>query len=313
MKQPILQVGNLRTYFPIQKGLLRHTTGFIRAVDGITFDVMPGETIGIVGESGCGKSTMLRSILGLIKPSAGTVELDGTTITGAHHANRWIRENMQMVFQNPYASLNPKQTIGATIREPLQVLHHLPRDKWNSRVNELLQMVGLNPGDAIKFPHQFSGGQRQRIGIARALACNPRVLLLDEPVAALDVSIQAQVLNLLGDLQRDLDLTYVFVSHDLAVVRYLSARVLVLQHGKMIEMADTEELFDNPLHPYTSALLEAVPVPDPDFEQSRTTVYENTDVPELNVNIPTAMPTTSPEAGSIWTRVKPNHYVAGSL
>ncbi len=307
MTRPILRVENLRTYFPIQRGLLRRTAGFVRAVDGVTFDLLPGETIGIVGESGCGKSTLLRSIVGLIKPSSGTIQLDGNTLTASSRHNRQILQDMQMVFQNPYASLNPKMTIGSIIREPLQVLQLLSKDKWNSRVNELLQVVGLNPDDTMKFPHQFSGGQRQRIGIARALACSPRLLLLDEPVAALDVSIQAQVLNLLFDLQQDLGLTYVFVSHDLAVVRYLSTRILVLRQGRMIEMADTEELFANPLHPYTQTLLAAVPIPDPDIEQSR--VPGNL----VDTSAEAMQETTTLEISeSEWKRVKPNHYVTVS-
>ncbi len=307
MTRPILRVENLRTYFPIQRGLLRRTAGFVRAVDGVTFDLLPGETIGIVGESGCGKSTLLRSIVGLIKPSSGTIQLDGNTLTASSRHNRQILQDMQMVFQNPYASLNPKMTIGSIIREPLQVLQLLSKDKWNSRVNELLQLVGLNPDDTMKFPHQFSGGQRQRIGIARALACSPRLLLLDEPVAALDVSIQAQVLNLLFDLQQDLGLTYVFVSHDLAVVRYLSTRILVLRQGRMIEMADTEELFANPLHPYTQTLLAAVPIPDPDAEQSMVTG----DL--VDTSAEAMQETTTLEISeSEWKRVKPNHYVTVS-
>lgn len=306
MTHPILQVENLRTYFPIQRGLFRRTTGFVRAVDGVTFDLLPGETIGIVGESGCGKSTLLRSIVGLIKPSSGTIQLDGNPLTASPRHNRQILRDMQMVFQNPYASLNPKATIGSIIREPLEVLQLLSKDKWNARVNELLQMVGLNPDDTMKFPHQFSGGQRQRIGIARALACSPRLLLLDEPVAALDVSIQAQVLNLLSDLQQDLGLTYVFVSHDLAVVRYLSTRILVLRHGRMIEMADTEELFANPLHPYTRTLLSAVPTLDPDVEQSKAT--ENFADTSQTLQETTTHEISEPE----WKRVKPNHYVTVS-
>ncbi|QSO46656.1 ABC transporter ATP-binding protein [Alicyclobacillus mengziensis] len=307
MTRPILRVETLRTYFPIQRGLLRRTAGFVRAVDGVTFDLLPGETIGIVGESGCGKSTLLRSIVGLIKPSSGTIQLDGNTLTASSRHNRQILQDMQMVFQNPYASLNPKMTIGSIIREPLQVLQLLSKDKWNSRVNELLQLVGLNPDDTMKFPHQFSGGQRQRIGIARALACSPRLLLLDEPVAALDVSIQAQVLNLLSDLQQDLGLTYVFVSHDLAVVRYLSTRILVLRQGRMIEMADTEELFANPLHPYTQTLLAAVPIPDPDAEQSMVTG----DL--VDTSAEAMQETTTLEISeSEWKRVKPNHYVTVS-
>lgn len=311
MTHPILQVENLRTYFPIQRGLFRRTTGFVRAVDGVTFDLLPGETIGIVGESGCGKSTLLRSIVGLIKPSSGTIQLDGNPLTASPRHNRQILRDMQMVFQNPYASLNPKATIGSIIREPLEVLQLLSKDKWNARVNELLQMVGLNPDDTMKFPHQFSGGQRQRIGIARALACSPRLLLLDEPVAALDVSIQAQVLNLLSDLQQDLGLTYVFVSHDLAVVRYLSTRILVLRHGRMIEMADTEELFANPLHPYTRTLLAAVPTLDPDVEQSKAP--ENFADTSQTLQETTRLETTTHEISEPeWKRVKPNHYVTVS-
>ena len=306
MDQPILRVSQLKTYFPVHKGLLHRITDFVRAVDGITFDVMAGKTLGVVGESGCGKSTMLRSIIGIIKPTFGTVEINGKSVITPRHKSQTIYRTVQMVFQNPYASLNPKQTIGSIVEEPLKVLQLAPRNTWATRVKELLEMVGLNPDDAEKFPYQFSGGQRQRIGIARALACNPKLLLLDEPVAALDVSIQAQILNLLLDLQRKLHLTYVFVSHDLGVIRYVSNRILVLRDGHMVEMAETQELLNNPLHPYTRALLDAVPTPDPEIAQARAATRNDTmelDSEESGTRSESAIVTQ-------WKCVKPNHYMA---
>lgn len=309
MTETILRVENLKTYFPIHTGLTRRKTNYFRAVDGITFDVKAGETLGVVGESGCGKSTMLRSIIGLLPLSFGTVELGGRPITMKAGDRRSVYKTMQMVFQDPYGSLDPRQTIGNTILEPLKVMHVYPRERWVERLYELLDMVGLNVDDADKFPHQFSGGQRQRVAIARALACNPKLVLLDEPVSALDVSIQAQVLNVLQDLQRELNLAYVFVSHDLSIVRYLSDRILVMQNGRMVEMADADELFCNPIHSYTRSLLDAIPIPDPDIEQPENNARDDSWEMENGEFDQTAQRGEEKNKQE-WKLVAPNHYVA---
>jgi peptide/nickel transport system ATP-binding protein len=272
----LLEVKNLKKYFPVKRGIFRRTVGWVKAVDGVNFFIRRGETLGLVGESGCGKTTTGRAILKLIEPDPGSQILfhdDGRTIDIAKLRPRQmkpLRRKMQIIFQDPYSSLNPRMTIGDIIGEPL-VIHGVAstRREREARVKELLEAVGLNPAYMKRYPHEFSGGQRQRIGIARALALDPQLVVCDEPVSALDVSIQAQVINLLEDLQKEFGLTYLFIAHDLSVVRHISDRVAVMYLGKIVEMAETEELFQNPKHPYTEALLSAVPVPDPDVKMER--------------------------------------------
>ncbi|MEX2238296.1 MAG: dipeptide ABC transporter ATP-binding protein [Dehalococcoidia bacterium] len=277
----ILQVRDLRVYFPVTSGLIfQRKVADVRAVDGISFDVHRGETLGLVGESGCGKSTTGKAILQLYKPTDGTVVFNGRDLNKLGSGDmRRERRNLQMIFQDPYASLNPRMSVGSIIAEPLTI-HGLAkgRDK-KTRVQELLQTVGLNPYYANRYPHEFSGGQRQRIGIARALAVEPDFIVCDEPVSALDVSIQAQIINLLMDLQDKFGLTYLFIAHDLSVVRHISDRVAVMYLGKFMELSDRNELYENPLHPYTKALLSAVPIPDPDIEQKRERIILTGDVP----------------------------------
>jgi len=268
--QPILEVRDLRKYFPIRKGLLSRTVGNVRAVDGISFDVYPGEVLGLVGESGCGKTTAGRCILQLIPPTSGSVKFEGQEIVGLPRRQmRPLRRRMQIVFQDPYSSLNPRLTVGSILREAVTT-HKLATGRAvHDRVAELLTLVGLSPSHAARYPHEFSGGQRQRIGIARALAVNPRLIVADEPVSALDVSIQAQVVNLLRDLQRQMNLTYIFVAHDLSVVEHISDRVAVMYLGTIAELASSTELYRNPRHPYTVSLLSAIPIPDPDRRRQR--------------------------------------------
>jgi oligopeptide transport system ATP-binding protein len=268
--ETLLQVRNLKKYYPIRGGVFGRKIGEVKAVDDVSFAVKKGETLGIVGESGCGKSTTGRSILRLEEPTAGEVEFEGANLTKlSGEEMRRMRRELQMVFQDPFASLNPRQTAGSIIEEPL-IVHGLGDAKERKeKVKELLSVVGLDSYHAGRYPHQFSGGQRQRIGIARALAVNPKLIVADEPVSALDVSIQSQVLNLLEDLQETYDLTYLFIAHDLSVVRHISDRVGVMYLGRMVELADRDELYEHPIHPYTQALLSAVPVPDPDAKRER--------------------------------------------
>jgi oligopeptide transport system ATP-binding protein len=266
----LLVVRDLRKYFPIKKGFWRRTVGHVKAIDGVSFDILPGEVLGLVGESGCGKTTTGRSILRLIEPSGGEVVFDGKDVIELDKGGlRRLRREMQIVFQDPYSSLNPRMTVGAMLTEALRIHRIAEGEAAQRRVRELLQVVGLFPEHAGRYPHEFSGGQRQRIGIARALSVNPRFIVCDEPVSALDVSIQAQILNLLHDLQRDFHLTYLFIAHDLAVVEHISDRVAVMYLGKLMEMAEGEELYRNPLHPYTRVLLSAIPVPDPSRRRER--------------------------------------------
>ena len=278
----LLSVQNLKMHFPITRGIiLQRQVGSIKAVDGITFDLMRGETLGLVGESGCGKSTTGRAILQLYEPTAGEVVFEGQDLTDINSGDlRRMRRRMQMIFQDPYASLNPRMTVGSIVGEPLEV-HKIggSRREQQQRVQELLEIVGLNPYFINRYPHEFSGGQRQRIGVARALAVNPSFIVCDEPISALDVSIQAQVINLLEDLQSEMGLTYLFIAHDLSVVRHISDRIAVMYLGKIVELADREVLYENPLHPYTQALLSAVPIPDPQVEKKRQRIILEGDVP----------------------------------
>jgi oligopeptide transport system ATP-binding protein len=285
----LLDVRGLKMYFPITQGvLLQRRVGWVRAVDDISFHIARGETLGLVGESGCGKSTTGRAILQLYRPTAGEVYLDGDDLTRLKGGDlRRTRRRMQMIFQDPYASLNPRMTVGSIIAEPLEI-HNLARGKAKQeRVAELLRLVNLNPYFANRYPHEFSGGQRQRIGIARALAVEPQLIICDEPISALDVSIQAQIINLLEELQSELGLTYLFIAHDLSVVRHISDRVAVMYVGKIVELTDRNELYERPLHPYTRALLSAVPVPDPQIERRRQRIILSGD-PASPVNPPVA-------------------------
>ena len=277
----LVEVKDLKMYFPITQGIvIQKHVGDIKAVDGITFNIHRGETLGLVGESGCGKSTTGRAILQLYTPTAGEVHFEGQDIVKMKGESlRKMRRRMQMIFQDPYASLNPRMTVGNIIAEPLEVHNILKRSERRDRVKELLEVVGLNPYFINRYPHEFSGGQRQRIGVARALALNPDFIVADEPISALDVSIQAQVINLLEDLQEQFGLTYLFIAHDLSVVRHISDRIAVMYLGKLVELADRFTLYDNPLHPYTQALLSAVPIPDPVIEEKRQRIILEGDVP----------------------------------
>jgi oligopeptide transport system ATP-binding protein len=286
--QPLIKVENLKKYFPIKGGLLGKDIGQVKAVDDVSFFINKGETLGIVGESGCGKSTTGRTILRLLEPTEGKIYFEGRDITNlSSNEMRKVRREMQMVFQDPFASLNPRHTIGKILEEPLIVHGVKDKKERQNRVNELLKVVGLSGYHAKRYPHQFSGGQRQRIGIARALAVNPKLIIADEPVSALDVSIQSQVLNLLQDIQNEYGLTYLFIAHDLGVVRHISDRVGVMYLGHMVELSESEDLYTNPLHPYTQALLSAVPIPDVTYQKER--IILQGDVPSP-ANPPTGCP-----------------------
>ncbi len=269
-EESLLEVKDLKKHFPIKGGVFSKTVGYVYAVDGISFTVHKGETLGLVGESGCGKSTTGRTLLRLIEPTSGEIHFEGQNITEIEKGEmRSLRREMQIIFQDPYASLNPRMTVGSIIGEPLEIHKIAKGGEKQERVAALLEKVGLRPEDTRKYPHEFSGGQRQRIGIARALALNPKLIVCDEPVSALDVSIQAQVINLLEDLQEEFDLSYLFIAHNLNVVEHISNRVAVMYLGKIVELATDRELYTNPQHPYTEALLSAVPVPDPTAEKKR--------------------------------------------
>ncbi len=270
MDNSILNVNGVEMFFPIRKGVFRRVGSHVRAVDGVSFSVSKGETLGIVGESGCGKTTLGRAIMGLYSPTAGNVLFNGVdmmTLKGKSLKN--MRKNIQMIFQDPYESLNPRHSIGHILEEPFLLHGYSDRKERLQKVEQLIEKVGLPWGALDKFPHEFSGGQRQRIGVARALALNPALVICDEPVSALDVSIQSQILNLLMDLQEELSLTYVFISHDLTVVRHISDRILVMYLGRIVEEASGEDIYENPAHPYTKALISAIPIPDPFYESNR--------------------------------------------
>src|SRR5712691_5677017 len=289
MAEDLLVVDNVKKYFPVTRGIIfQKQVGAVKAVDGLSFTVKQGETLGIVGESGCGKSTLARCIMRLLDVTDGKIVFDGRDITKlSRPAMRPVRRELMMIFQDPYASLNPRKRVGFIIAEALEV-HKLGTDaEIKRRVQELLEVVGLNPEHYNRFPHEFSGGQRQRIGVARALAVNPKLIVCDEPVSALDVSVQAQILNLLKDLQRDFGLTYVFIAHDLNVVRHISDRVLVMYLGKAVEVAARGQIYVEPKHPYTGALLSAVPIADPELGRERKQIVLEGDVPSP-VNPPSA-------------------------
>jgi len=271
MKKPLISVRNLRKHFPIKSGVLPKARGYTLAVDDLNFDIYEGETLGLVGESGCGKTTTGRCLLRLIEPTSGSVFFLNQNIMQMSKSQlRDFRKNMQFVFQDPFSSFNPRMTAGRIIAEPLLVHNLLSKNEIEDRVAQLMEEVGLDPAYSNRFPHEFSGGQRQRIGIARALALNPRFIVADEPVSALDVSVQAQVMNLFCDLQQKHDLTYLFISHDLSIVRFISDRLAVMYSGKIVEIGDVDSIFGNPRHPYTKTLLDAVPVPDPAIMKKRS-------------------------------------------
>jgi len=316
----LLKVDGLKKYFPIRKGILNTQVGDVKAVDDVSFEVFEGETLGIVGESGCGKSTTGRLLMRLLEPTEGKIEFAGKMISElSNNEMRKARRDIQMIFQDPYASLNPRHNIGKILEEPL-IVHGIGNAKERKqKVLELLEIVGLNEYHVKRYPHQFSGGQRQRIGIARALMTNPRMVIADEPVSALDVSIQAQVLNLLQNLQKDLKLTYIFISHDLGVVRHISNRVGVMYLGKLVELTASEDLYAEPLHPYTQALLSSVPVPDPTFEREQLII--SGDIPSasnppggctFHTRCPFKKEECSQEVPKM-QEVKPGHYVACHL
>ncbi|MGD0764697.1 MAG: dipeptide ABC transporter ATP-binding protein [Dehalococcoidia bacterium] len=317
---PLIEVNHLKMYFPVTAGIIfQRKIADVKAVDDVSFSIRRGETLGLVGESGCGKSTVGRAMLQLYRPTAGEVLFDGRDLVKVKgNELRHFRRKMQMIFQDPYASLNPRMSVGSIIGEPL-VIHNLAKGKARrERVQELMRIVGLNPYYANRYPHEFSGGQRQRVGVARALAVEPKFIVCDEPVSALDVSIQAQIINLLEDLQQKFGLTYLFIAHDLSVVRHISDRVAVMYLGKLMEMADRVELYENPLHPYTKALLSAVPIPDPVLEATRERIILTGDVPSpmfppsgcvFHTRCPIAIDECSEHVPE-WRQATPGHWVA---
>lgn len=321
-KEVLVSVRNLKKYFPISSGIIfQRQVGAVKAVDDVSFDVFRGETLGLVGESGCGKSTTGRTILRLYEPTEGSVIFEGQEVTTMPADElRKMRRRMQMIFQDPYASLNPRMSVGRIISEPLRIHNIMPPKEQQDFVESLMERVGLNPYYVNRYPHEFSGGQRQRIGIARALALNPSFIVADEPISALDVSIQAQVVNLLQDLQDEFNLTYLFIAHDLSMVRHICDRVAVMYLGKIVELASADELYDNPLHPYTQSLLSAVPVPDPIVEKARQRVILTGDVPSpsnppIGCNFNTRCPVAiagvcyqEPDPSLI--EITPGHFVA---
>ena len=318
----LLRIENLRKYFPITRGLLGRPVGMVKAVDGISFDMKQGETLGLVGESGCGKSTTGRAILQLHKPTSGNVFFENTDLTKMSAEElRQLRPKMQMIFQDPYTSLNPRHSVGKIIGEPLVIHGVMSGQQLKDRVAQLLELVGMNPTFVHRYPHEFSGGQRQRIGIARALSLNPSLIVCDEPISSLDVSIQAQVVNLLQDLQEQLGLTYLFIAHDLSMVKHISHRIAVMYLGKIVEFTGRSALFDNPLHPYTQSLISAVPIPNPKVERKRHRIILEGEVPSpanpprgcvFNTRCPLAIDTCS-EAPPEYREVQPEHFVACHL
>lgn len=317
-REPLVEVENLTKYFNVGKNQVLH------AVDGISFTIHKGETLGLVGESGCGKSTVGRTLLQLYKPTSGTITFDGKKLTGKSSneiENQYHRE-VQMIFQDPYSSLNPRMTVSEIVSEGLLIHHpNMSKEERRNKVNELLELVGLDRNHANRYPHEFSGGQRQRIGIARALAVQPKFIVADEPIAALDVSIQAQIVNLLKQLQEEKGLTYLFIAHDLSMVKHISDRIAVMYLGQIMELADSEELYDQPLHPYTAALLSAIPLPDPQLERKRERIILKGDVPNpisppsgcrFRTRCPQAMDICAKKE-PVWQEVKSNHFVACHL
>ena len=318
----LLRVEDLKMHFPIYRGVFQRQVGAVRAVDVVSFDVMRGETLGLVGESGCGKSTTGRTILQLYKPTSGNVHFEGRDLVKLKGEEmRQMRRKMQMIFQDPYASLNPRMTVGQLVGEPLQVHNVATGAEINDRVAHLLELVNLNPAFSSRYPHEFSGGQRQRIGVARALALQPSFIICDEPISALDVSIQAQVVNLLEELQEQFNLTYLLIAHDLSMVRHISKRVAVMYLGVFVELTDRDELYANPLHPYTQALLSAVPIPDPVADAKRRRTILEGDVPSpanppsgcrFRTRCPIAEARCA-ESRPEFREVKPGHFVACHL
>jgi oligopeptide transport system ATP-binding protein len=318
----ILRVRDLKKHFPISAGfIIQRQVGAVKAVDGISFDVMRGETLGLVGESGCGKSTAGRTILQLYKPTAGSVEFEGRELTTlTNQGMREVRRDMQIIFQDPFASLNPRMTVGSIVSEPLTIHKLYPnKNERQEYVESLLERVGLNPYFINRYPHEFSGGQRQRIGIARALALQPSFIVADEPISALDVSIQAQVVNLMEDLQQEFGLTYLFIAHDLSMVRHICDRVAVMYLGKIVELGTTKDVYDNPLHPYTQALLSAVPEPDPSKESNRRRIIIRGDLPSpanppkgcnFNTRCPVAFELCYHEPDPPLVEITPGHWAA---
>jgi oligopeptide/dipeptide ABC transporter ATP-binding protein len=315
----LLRVGNLKKYFPIIRGLLGRRIGAVKAVDGISFDIKHGETLGLVGESGCGKSTTGRAILQLQKPTSGNVFFENVDLTKMSEKElRRLRPKMQMIFQDPYTSLNPRHSVGKIISEPLLIHGVMSGQLLKDRVAQLLELVGMNPTFVCRYPHEFSGGQRQRIGIARALSLNPSFIVCDEPISSLDVSIQAQTINLLQDLQEQLGLTYLFIAHDLSMVKHISHRIAVMYLGKIVELTGKNALFDNPLHPYTQSLISAVPIPDPKVERKRHRIILEGELPSpldppkgcvFSTRCPLVIDTCL-EAPPKYQEVQPEHFVA---
>ena len=320
-KEALLEISGLKVYFPVKRGLIfDRTVGMVKAVDGLNFSIRPGETLGLVGESGSGKTTTGRAILQLVKATEGSVTFEGKDLVSLSNRDmRLMRRRLGMVFQDPYGALNPRMTAGAIIGEPL-VVHGLHDGKADLRnqVSDLLETVGLNRGMADRYPHEFSGGQRQRIGVARALAARPSFMVLDEPVSALDLSIQAQIINLLQNLQEEFGLSYLFIAHDLSVVRHISDRVAVMYLGKIVELADCDDLYENPLHPYTRALLSAIPIPDPELDRRRERIVLEGDIPSplnppsgcvFHTRCPVAIDDCSGYVPEL-REVEPDHWVA---
>ena len=318
-KEVLLEVDDLMMHFPIYRGVIRRQVGAVRAVDGVSFDIKRGETLGLVGESGCGKSTTGRTILQLYRPTAGSVHFENVDLIHLKGEElRQMRRKMQMIFQDPYASLNPRMTVEQLVGEPLMVHNVATGQEIQERVRHLLELVNLNPSFASRYPHEFSGGQRQRIGVARALALQPSFIVCDEPISALDVSIQAQVVNLLEDLQQQFNLTYLFIAHDLSMVRHISDRVAVMYLGVIVELAARDELYAKPLHPYTRALLSAVPIPDPVADAKRERIILKGDVPSpanppsgcrFRTRCPIAQDVCS-QSRPEFREIRPGHFVA---